>query len=278
MSVGSAAGAVRRLRELGMRPSRELGQNFLVDENVLGLVLGAARLEPADAVLEIGGGLGTLSERLAPHVAHLHVVEIDPRLVPILEQALGPFANATLHLSDVMDLDLAALRPEPSKVVANLPYGVAATSILRSIDQLPAVDLWVVMVQREVAERLAAQPGSKTYGISSVLVQLACDVRVLRRVPPSVFRPAPRVDSALVELRRTGPAPAAALVRLVQGAFAHRRKPLAGSLALAEHAPADMRERAHEALAVLGYRADTRAERLTPADFARLAERLELES
>lgn len=278
MSVGSAAGAVRRLRELGMRPSRELGQNFLVDENVLGLVLGAARLEPADAVLEIGGGLGTLSERLAPHVAHLHVVEIDPRLVPILEQALGAFANATLHLSDVMDLDLAALRPEPSKVVANLPYGVAATSILRSIDQLPAVDLWVVMVQREVAERLAAQPGSKTYGISSVLVQLACDVRVLRRVPPSVFRPAPRVDSALVELRRTGPAPAAALVRLVQGAFAHRRKPLAGSLALAEHAPADMRERAHEALAALGYRADTRAERLTPADFARLAERLEFES
>ena len=266
--------SLRRLREFGVRPNRELGQNFLIDDNVLGVIGRAAALGPADVVLEVGGGLGVLSEYLAPRVGHLHVVEVDASLEPALRDALDPHPNATLHLDDAVRLDLAALEPAPTKVVANLPYGVAATVILRAVLEMPAVERVVAMVQREVGERLAARAGSKTYGATSVLAQLAADVRVERRVPASVFHPAPRVESAIVVLTRTGPPPGAAVTDLVHAAFAHRRKALAGSLALAAEAQPRVRERAREALTELGHPADARAERLTPADFAALAERL----
>ena len=124
-------------------------------------------------MLEVGGGLGVLSEYLAPRVSHLHVVEVDRSLEAPLREALEPFANATLHLADAVRLDLAALEPAPDKVVANLPYGVAATVLLKSIAELPGATLWVAMVQREVADRLAAAPGGKSYGATSVLAQLA---------------------------------------------------------------------------------------------------------
>nr|MDQ3936496.1 16S rRNA (adenine(1518)-N(6)/adenine(1519)-N(6))-dimethyltransferase RsmA [Actinomycetota bacterium] len=236
--------SLRRLREFGVRPNRELGQNFLIDDNVLGVIGRAAELDPADVVLEVGGGLGVLSEYLAPRVAHLHVVEIDSSLEPALRDALDPHPNATLHLADAVRLDLAALGPAPTKVVANLPYGVAATVILRAVHDLPGVARVVAMVQREVGERLAAAPGSKTYGATSVLAQLSCEVRVERRVPASVFHPAPRVESAIVVLKRTRPPAPSAVVDLVHAAFAHRRKALSGSLALAPGAEPGVRERA----------------------------------
>ena len=128
-----------------------------------------AELDAGDVALEVGGGLGVLSKYLAPRVRHLHVVEVDTALGPALEDALAPHDNTTLHLADAVRVDFGALEPAPSKVVANLPYGVAATVILKSIDELPAANLWVAMVQREVGERLAAAPGSKTYGATSVL-------------------------------------------------------------------------------------------------------------
>ncbi|MEA2472835.1 MAG: rRNA (adenine1518-N6/adenine1519-N6)-dimethyltransferase [Thermoleophilaceae bacterium] len=268
--------SLRRLREFGVRPNRELGQNFLIDDNVLHVIGRAAELDPADVVLEVGGGLGVLSEYLAPRVGHLHVVEVDARLEPALRDAIDPHSNVTLHLADAVRLDLRALRPEPTKVVANLPYGVAATVILRAVAELPALRLCVAMVQREVAERLASPPGSKTYGATSVLAQLSCHVSVERRVPASVFHPAPRVESAIVVLRRTGEPPPRAVADLVHAAFAHRRKALGGSLALATGAAPDIRERAREALEALGHRADARAERLSPSDFLALAERLDL--
>ena len=199
--------SLRRLRRFGIRPNRELGQNFLIDDNILGVIERAAELDPADVVLEVGGGLGVLSEHLAARVAHLHVVEVDRSLEPPLAEALEPFANTTLHLADAVALDLATLDPAPGKVVANLPYGVAATVLLKSIAELPDARLWVAMTQREVGERLAAAPGSKTYGATSVLAQLACEVRVLRRIPRTVFHPEPNVESALVLLRRRAPAP-----------------------------------------------------------------------
>ena len=191
-----------------MRPDRELGQNFLVDSNLLGVIGRLAELDAGDVVLEVGGGLGVLSEYLAPRVAHLHVVEIDPRLGDALNDALDPFDNVTLHLADAMRLDLGALAPAPTKVVANLPYGIAATLLLRTISELEGVTLWVAMVQREVGERLAARPGGREYGIPSVLAQLSCEVEVARSVSRNVFRPVPNVDSALVVLRRRGPVPA----------------------------------------------------------------------
>ena len=266
--------SLRRLRQFGVRPNRELGQNFLIDDNLLEVIGRAAELQGADVVLEVGGGLGALSEYLAPRVAHLHVVEVDRALLPALEDALAPFQNATLHLGDAVRLDLGGLEPPPVKVVANLPYGVAATVLLKSIDELADARLWVAMVQREVAERLAAGPGSKTYGATSALAQLSCQVRLLRRVPRTVFHPAPNVESALVLLRRLRASPPPGVAALVHAAFAHRRKPLAGSLALWPGAPPGIRERARAALEQLGHPADARAERLSAAHFAALAERL----
>ena len=128
-------------------------------------------------MLEVGGGLGVLSEHLAPRCAHVHVVEIDVALVPALEEALAPLPNTTLHVADAMELDLAALDPAPTKVVANLPYGIAAGAILRTIEELPAVTRWVAMVQKEVGVRLAARVGDELYGVPSVIAQLACDGR-----------------------------------------------------------------------------------------------------
>jgi 16S rRNA (adenine1518-N6/adenine1519-N6)-dimethyltransferase len=262
--------SLRRLAQFGVRPRRDLGQNFLVDSNILGVIARAAELGPEDVVLEIGGGLGVLSEYLAARARHVHVIEIDRRLEPPLREALAPFANASLHLADAMAVDLAALDPAPTKVIANLPYGIAAGAILRTIEELPSVERWVAMVQREVGERFAAAAATRAYGVPSVLCQLACDVRVLRPISRSVFVPVPNVDSVLVGLERTGPAPPAPLRRFVAAAFAHRRKALSSSLALAG-ATGD-RERVRAALVALGHPADERAERLRPAELRALWE------
>jgi 16S rRNA (adenine1518-N6/adenine1519-N6)-dimethyltransferase len=191
-----------------------------------------------------------------------------------LREALAGFSNVALHMSDALELQLGSLEPPPTKVVANLPYAIAATVLLRTVDELPTVETWVAMVQREVGERLAAAPGTRAYGAPSVLAQLATEVKVLRAVPRTVFRPVPRVNSVLVGLRRRGPAADERLRALVRDAFAHRRKALAGSLSLAAGAPAGIRERARAALQELGHPPDERAERLSPEEFRELAARL----
>jgi 16S rRNA (adenine1518-N6/adenine1519-N6)-dimethyltransferase len=279
---GAVQPSLRRLRQFGIRPNRELGQNFLIDSNILGVIERAAELGPDEVALEIGGGLGVLSEFLAARVAHVHVVEIDRRLDAALCDAVGGLANVSVHWGDVMDLDLAALAPAPTRVVANLPYGVAAGALLRTLEELPGVQRCVVMVQREVGERLAAAPGSGVYGVTSVLVQLVGEVRVLRTIPRTVFFPVPSVDSVLVGVSRLRAAPEPGLRALVGAAFAHRRKALARSLVLAAGAGrrgggrgdgldvAVDRERVREALVALGHPADARAERLAPEDFRAL--------
>ncbi len=290
MSPSGAAPAqpsLRRLRRFGVRPDRELGQNFLIDSNILGVIGREAAPGPSDVVLEVGGGLGVLSEYLAERVAHLHVVEVDERLREALEDALAGRENVSLWWADAMRLDLGALEPAPVKVVANLPYGIAAGFVLRSVDELPTAALWVVMVQREVGERLAASPGSGAYGLPSVLAQLACEVRVVRPIPRTVFYPVPNVDSVLLRLtRRSAPAGPAgelpdppALRALVAAGFAHRRKTLVGSLRLAgggEGSHGWERERVQEALVSLGLEPDVRAERISPDQFLQLARALEL--
>jgi 16S rRNA (adenine1518-N6/adenine1519-N6)-dimethyltransferase len=264
---------LRRMAQFGVHPKHALGQNFLIDSNILGVIARAAELDAADVVLEIGGGLGVLSEYLAPRVAHLHVVELDESLEPSLRDALGQFAQtSTLHLIDAMALDLTALAPPPSKVVANLPYGIAAGVILRTIEELDSVSLWLAMVQREVGERFAATPASRAqYGIPSVLAQLACDVKVVRRIPRTVFYPVPRVDSVLIRLRRHGPAPPPGLRAFVRGAFAHRRKTLASSLSQSVGADPD---RVRAALGAIGKPPQSRAETLAPDEFRSLWEAL----
>ncbi|WP_272476256.1 16S rRNA (adenine(1518)-N(6)/adenine(1519)-N(6))-dimethyltransferase RsmA [Baekduia alba] len=266
--------SLRRMRAFAVRPKRDLGQNFLIDSNILGVIERAAELEPQDVALEIGGGLGVLSEHLAARTAHTHVVELDRSLEPALRDALAPYADkTTLHLGDALHLDLPSLDPPPTKVVANLPYGIAATAILNTVFELPTVTRWVAMVQKEVGERFAAQAGTSAYGVPSVLAQLACAVKVHRSVARTVFHPVPNVDSVLVVLTRTGEAPSPALRKIVQGAFAHRRKALPRSLQLHTGDKA-LRDRARAALADLGLPEDARAERLTPDQFRGLGERL----
>ena len=267
--------SLRRMAAFGVRPRHDLGQNFLIDSNILGVIERAAALDPADVVLEVGGGLGVLSEHLAARAAHVHVVEVDHALEAPLREALDPHPNTTLHLADAMALDLDALHPAPTAVVANLPYGIAAGVLLRTVEELSGVRRWVGMVQREVGERFAAAPATPAYGVPSVLAQLACEVRVLRGIGRTVFHPMPNVDSVLLGMVRTGPGPEPALRELVRHAFAHRRKALARSLSLAPGARRDVRDRARAALEALGHPADARAERLAPEDFRALAIALE---
>ncbi len=274
------------MRQFGVRPDRDLGQNFLIDSNILGVIERAAALQSDDVVLEIGGGLGVLSERLAERVRHVHVVELDERLRAALCDATDRHANVTVHWADAMSIDLGRLDPPPTKLVANLPYGIAAGVLLRTLAELSGIGLWVAMAQREVGERLAAAPGSGAYGTPSVLAQLECDVEVVRAIPRSVFYPVPNVDSVLVRMRRREPLPPGAedaraglapeLRALVAGAFAHRRKTVAGSLALSGGAPGRSREQVRAALERLGHPPDARAERLSPQDFRELAGLLEL--
>jgi 16S rRNA (adenine1518-N6/adenine1519-N6)-dimethyltransferase len=248
-----------------------LGQHFLADTNLLDAIVRGAELSADDVVLEVGGGAGALSERLAPLVAHLHVIELDERLREQLGAVASANSNATIHWGDAMDVDLGALDPTPTKIVSNLPYSIATPLILRTIEDCTEVDAWTVMVQREIADRLRAEPGTRTYGAPSVLVQLACEVELLRTVDPAVFVPRPRVGSALIWLERRAPAASADVGRLVHDAFAHRRKALARSVELASG-----RSRAEvlAALQAVGLAANARAETLTPEDFAALAERM----
>lgn len=247
-----------------------LGQNFLADPNLLDAIVRDAGLRPGETVLEVGAGEGVLTERLAAVAGHVHAVEIDRGLA----QALAPVAalpNVELHWGDAMRLDLAALRPAPSAMVSNLPYSVATPVILRTIELLPGLERWTVMVQREIAERLRAAPGGRTYGAPSALVQLACEVELVRTVDPAVFRPRPRVESAILRLRRVGPGADAPTRELIRAAFAHRRKSLARSLELQR--PGSLAP-ARAALAELGLREDARAESLSPPQLAALCAKL----
>ena len=220
--------SIARLKEFGITPDRELGQNFLVDDNVLELVGTLLPLEATDVVLEVGPGLGVLTSWLVGRVRLVHAIEIDRRLEPALAETLAGVDNVVLRFADALDVDPRSLDPPPTVLCANLPYNVATPVVMEA---LPACERFCVMVQREIADRLFAGPGTKSYGAVSVLVQLCC--RRLGRKPVSrrVFSPVPNVDSALVAFERRPDAPIGPgwpqLVTVVRGAFstAARRSP-----------------------------------------------------
>ena len=249
-------------------PKKKLGQHFLVDENILGVIGRLAQLEPDDVVLEIGPGLGVLTRYLAEHVSHVHAVELDRSLEPELRE----LPRTTLHWADAVKLDAAQLEPRPTKLVSNLPYNVATPIVVESLDRIPTVELWCVMVQREVADRFFASPRTKAYGGVSVLVQLVAERTGFHPVSREVFRPRPNVDSALVAFRRTASGIPPGVKRVVEGSFAHRRKTLANSLALSGVVS---RERAAAGLEAIGRATHVRAEALEPREFVALAESLE---
>ena len=251
---------------MSVRPRKELGQHFLVDENILGVIGRLAELAADDVVLEIGPGLGVLTRYLAERVARVHAVEIDRTLEPQLRD-LGD--KVELEFGDALKVDL---RTDATKLVSNLPYNVATPLIVESLDGLPGIGLWCVMVQREVADRLFAAPRTKAYGSVSVLVQLVCDRTGFHPVARTVFRPPPNVDSALVAFRRVRtPDDYTRVKRVVGAAFAHRRKTLPNSVELAGLAT---RARAAAALEAIGRPATARAEELAPPEFVALTEAL----
>jgi 16S rRNA (adenine1518-N6/adenine1519-N6)-dimethyltransferase len=270
-----------------------LGQNFLADRNLLDAILADAALEPGDVVLEVGGGEGVLTERLAATAPTVHLIELDEGLREHLDPLEERFEGLGIVWGDAMRVDLAALEPPPTAMVANLPYSVATPLLLRTITELPTLRRWTVMVQREIAERLRARPGSRAYGSPSVIVQLACDVRMLRAVDPAVFTPRPRVESALLALTRRGgddATPTRREAELIRDTFAHRRKTIPRSLELAAKRreqealdagepvprprPAELRHSAREELRRLGMPDDARAEMLPPPVHLELARRL----
>jgi 16S rRNA (adenine1518-N6/adenine1519-N6)-dimethyltransferase len=245
---------------------KEYGQHFLRDPNILDVIGRLAELSPEDVVLEIGAGQGVLTRYLAERVARVHAVEIDRALEPELR---GLPANVDVVFGDALRVELPQ---DATKLVANLPYNVATPLVVESLDGLPNIRLWCVMVQREVAERFFADPGTKDYGAVSVLVQLAAARTGFHAVSRTVFRPQPNVDSALVAFRRIDlPAEFGRIKKVVAAAFAHRRKTLPNSVALTGLAS---REGAAGALAAIGRQADTRAEALAPEEFVTLAEAL----
>ncbi len=226
------------LDEAGLVPSRALGQNFVIDPNTVRRIAGLAGITAGDRVLEIGAGLGSLTLALAELGARVTAVEVDRHLVPVLRTVVADVEPpVTVVHADALDVDLTDLLAEASswRLAANLPYNVGTTILLHLLESAPAVTGGIVLVQREVAERLAARAGTDAYGIPSVKVAWWADAVVVGRVPPTVFHPRPRVDSALVSLERHQVPGDEALRRrtfaLVDAGFGQRRKMLRRSLA-----------------------------------------------
>jgi 16S rRNA (adenine1518-N6/adenine1519-N6)-dimethyltransferase len=260
---------------LGVRPTKLLGQNFVVDPNTIRRIVRAADLGPNDVVLEVGPGLGSLTLELLCVAARVTAVEIDPVLAGALPHTVAAQVPARADRLTVVTADARTFKEpadEPTALVANLPYNVAVPVLLHLLDTVPTIRRALVMVQAEVAERLAAEPGSRTYGVPSVKARWYCEVRRAGRVPRTVFWPVPNVDSGLVLLNRRVPPRTSAtreeVFAAVDAAFAQRRKTLRAALAQwAGSAPA-----AEEVLRAAGVDPRRRGEALTIEEFARIAE------
>jgi 16S rRNA (adenine1518-N6/adenine1519-N6)-dimethyltransferase len=266
--------SLARIKEFGIVPKRDLGQNFLIDDNILGVILGQLESRPNDVVLEVGAGLGVLTTALSGVAGRVHAFEVDRSLKGPLESTLQGDPKVTLHFLDILKARLDELDPPPTLCASNLPYSVAGPFIIESLRGLPGVRRYCVMVQREVAERMTATPGTKAYGVLSVWVQLYTTLIRARPLARTIFYPQPHVDSSLVVLERlpAGRLPSvdpSLLRKVIQAGFSQRRKTLVNCLSAGLVLP---RDRALELVAGLGLPADVRAERLEPRQFAELAE------
>ena len=260
---------------LGVRPTKQWGQNFVVDGNTVRRIVRVSGVGPDDVVVEVGPGLGSLTLALLPAVRRVVALEVDPVLAGALPDTVAARAPAVADRLEVVHADALAVEtlpgPAPTALVANLPYNVSVPVVLRMLERFPTIERVLVMVQLEVAERLAAGPGSRTYGVPSVKAAWYADVRLVGTVPRSVFWPVPNVDSGLVALTRRRPpvteASRGEVFRVVDAAFAQRRKTLRAALA----SWAGSATAAEEALVAAGVDPRSRGERLDVAAFARIA-------
>lgn len=272
------------IRKHGFTFKKSLGQNFLTDLSVLGRIVDAANLDKTKGALEVGPGIGSLTEQLAHAAGKVTAVELDQRLIPILGDVLSPYPNVSVVHGDILKTDLRKLWEERFvgcagvSVVANLPYYVTTPIIMKLLEEHLPLENIVVMVQKEVAERMAARPGGKEYGSLSIAVQYYCEPELVCIVPGKAFIPAPNVDSAVIKLRkRTEPAVAIAdeakFFRVVQTAFTQRRKTLSNNLSALSGK--ERKSDLAELLAACGVQPERRAETLSLSEFARITEALE---
>ena len=282
-SLGNPAGTIAVLQKYNVRFQKKFGQNFLIDPHVLEKIIAAAGLTKEDFVLEIGPGIGTMTQYLAESAREVVAVEIDRNLIPILEDTLRGYDNVTVINEDILKVDIAALARKknegrPIKVVANLPYYITTPIIMSLLESGVPLESITVMVQKEVAERMAAGPGTKDYGALSLAVQYYAETYLAANVPPNCFMPRPNVGSAVIRLSRRKEPPVAAdspdvMFRLIRGAFNQRRKTLVN--ALNNYAELSFtKEEITAALEDLGLSATIRGEALTLAQFAALSNRL----
>lgn len=281
-NIARPATTVELMKKYNIIPNKALGQNFLVDSNILAKIVAAGQLTPTDHVIEIGPGLGALTQRLAAVTGHLTVIEKDQRLIPVLKDTLAQYTNISFIAGDILKIDWhKSLTNELSsidktfKVVANLPYYITTPIIMGLLTKHLPIELMVFLVQREVAERMIAKPGSKTYGGLSIAVQFYAQPELVALVPPTVFIPRPTVDSAVIKLT-TLKKPAVEVLnediffRVVRAAFQQRRKTLRNSLSSSPELPLS-KEMVEEALSAVKIDPKLRGEKLNIHEFGRLS-------
>ena len=276
------------IKKYGFGFQKRFGQNFLIDGNVVEKIVREAGITKDDFVLEIGPGIGTMTQILCENAREVAAVEIDKNLIPILAETLAPYDNVTVINEDILKVDVRKLAEEkndgcPIKVVANLPYYITTPIIMGLFESHVPLESITIMVQKEVAQRMQVGPGTKDYGALSLAVQFYADAQIVLKVPASCFMPRPNVDSAVIKLVRHEDAPVKVkdeqfMFRVIRAAFNQRRKTLANSLAnsseLNGSGHACTREDVTTALEAMGLPAGIRGEALTLAQYGELADRL----
>ncbi|CAK8053622.1 16S rRNA (adenine(1518)-N(6)/adenine(1519)-N(6))-dimethyltransferase RsmA [Eupransor demetentiae] len=272
------------LNQYGLHAKKKFGQNFLTDSRILDEIVAAAEVGPDDVVIEIGPGIGALTEQLAKRAKQVLAFEIDPEMVKVLSETLAPYDNIEVLEKDILEVDLKAILAEKFgagqavKIVANLPYYITTPILTKLLEAGLDWENIVVMMQKEVAERLAAQPGSKQYGVLTIMVDYFAKAELAIKVPSSSFNPSPKVDSAVVKLTPTKPEIPVEdpnqLFKLVKGCFAHRRKSLWNNLKqICVRNDAD-KEKVEQVLAELAINPGIRAERLSLKEMTELYQAL----
>lgn len=279
-TLGIPQNTIAILQKYQFHFQKKYGQNFLIDTSVLERIMKAAQIGPEDCVLEIGPGIGTMTQYLAETAGKVVAVEIDKALIPILEETLAPYENITVLQGDILKVDIGELAKEynggkPLKVVANLPYYITTPIIMGLFEKNVPVSGITVMVQKEVAERMQAKPGTKDYGALSLAVQYYAEPQIAANVPPNCFMPRPAVGSAVIHLKRRGNPPAEVkdekfMFDLIRAAFNQRRKMLPNAL-MGGGIPQLTKENVIKALEKLDIPETIRGERLSLYEFAELS-------
>lgn len=282
--LGNPQNTIEILKKYEFSFQKKYGQNFLIDTHVLDKIIRAAEISSDDFVLEIGPGIGTMTQYLAEAAREVAVVEIDDKLIPILEETLKEYENVTIIHGDILKVDIEGLVREknqgrPVKVVANLPYYITTPIIMGLLEGSAPVDSITVMVQKEVADRMKVGPGTKDYGALSLAVQYYARPEIVANVPPNCFIPRPKVGSAVIRLTRHQTPPVQVqdegfLFRIIRASFNQRRKTLVNSLNNAQDLQLT-KDQITEALEQMGLPAAVRGETLTLEQFARLSELLQ---